>query len=162
VYNWSDYIAKDTIPNFTRQTGVQVKYDNYDSDDTLQAKLLTGNSGYDIVVPTSNYAGKQIAAGIFAPLDKSKLPNLKYLDPSLMALVAGADPGNKFTVPWAYGTTVPWLQRHQGAADSRQERAARQLGRPLQAGKHFEAEGLRRLRARRAGSDVRRRAAPHR
>ena len=81
VYNWSDYIAKDTIPNFTKQTGVQVKYDNYDSDDTLQAKLLTGNSGYDIVVPTSNYAGKQIAAGIFAPLDKSKLPNLKYLDP---------------------------------------------------------------------------------
>jgi len=105
VYNWSDYIAKDTIPNFTKQTGVQVKYDNYDSDDTLQAKLLTGNSGYDIVVPTSNYAGKQIAAGIFAPLDKSKLPNQKYLDPSLMALVAGADPGNKYADPWAYGTT---------------------------------------------------------
>ena len=87
VYNWSDYIAKDTIPNFTKETGVKVKYDNYNSDDTLQAKLLTGNSGYNIVVPTSNYAGKQIAAGIFAPLDKSKLPNLKYLDPSLMALV---------------------------------------------------------------------------
>ncbi|HKT90605.1 MAG TPA: extracellular solute-binding protein, partial [Paraburkholderia sp.] len=105
VYNWSDYIAKDTIPNFTKQTGIQVKYDNYDSDDTLQAKLLAGNSGYDIVVPTSNYAGKQIAAGIFAPLDKSKIPNLKYLDPQLMALVAGADPGNKYAVPWAYGTT---------------------------------------------------------
>lgn len=105
VYNWSDYIAKDTIPNFEKQTGVKVRYDNYDSDDTLQAKLLTGSSGYDIVVPTSNYAGKQISAGIFAPLDKSKLPNLKYLDPQLMALVAGADPGNKFTVPWAYGTT---------------------------------------------------------
>jgi len=105
VYNWSDYIAKDTIPNFEKQTGVKVRYDNYDSDDTLQAKLLTGSSGYDIVVPTSNYAGKQIAAGIFAPLDKSKLPNLKYLDPQLMALVAGADPGNKFAVPWAYGTT---------------------------------------------------------
>jgi putrescine transport system substrate-binding protein len=105
VYNWSDYIAKDTIPNFEKQTGINVRYDNYDSDDTLQAKLLTGNSGYDIVVPTSNYAGKQIAAGIFAPLDKSKLPNLKYLDPSLMALVAGADPGNKYVVPWAYGTT---------------------------------------------------------
>ncbi len=105
VYNWSDYIAKDTIPNFEKQSGVKVRYDNYDSDDTLQAKLLTGSSGYDIVVPTSNYAGKQIAAGIFAPLDKSKLPNLKYLDPQLMALVAGADPGNKFSVPWAYGTT---------------------------------------------------------
>jgi putrescine transport system substrate-binding protein len=105
VYNWSDYIAKDTIPNFEKQTSIKVKYDNYDSDDTLQAKLLTGHSGYDIVVPTTNYAGKQIAAGIFEPLDKSKIPNLKYLDPSLMALVAGADPGNKYAVPWAYGTT---------------------------------------------------------
>ena len=105
VYNWSDYIAKDTIPNFTKQTGIKVKYDNYDSDDTLQAKLLTGRSGYDIVVPTSNYAGKQIAANIFMPLDKSKLPNLKYLDPELMKLVEGADPGNKYVVPWAYGTT---------------------------------------------------------
>ncbi|WJF89131.1 polyamine ABC transporter substrate-binding protein [Paraburkholderia bonniea] len=105
VYNWSDYIAKDTVQNFTKQTGVKVRYDNYDSDDTLQAKLLTGNSGYDIVVPTTNYAGKQIAAGIFMPLDKSKLPNLKYLDPALMALVAGADPGNTYSVPWAYGTT---------------------------------------------------------
>ncbi len=105
VYNWSDYIAKDTISNFEKQSGVKVKYDNYDSDDTLQAKLLTGNSGYDIVVPTSNYAGKQIAAGIFSPLDKSKIPNLKYLDPALMNLVAGADPGNKYVVPWAWGTT---------------------------------------------------------
>jgi putrescine transport system substrate-binding protein len=105
VYNWSDYIAPDTIPNFTKQTGIKVKYDNYDSDDTLQAKLLAGNSGYDIVVPTSNYAGKQIAAGIFTPLDRSKLPNLKYLDPQLMSLVAGADPGNQYAVPWAWGTT---------------------------------------------------------
>lgn len=105
IYNWSDYIAKDTLANFQKQTGIKVRYDVYDSDDTLQAKLLTGNSGYDIVVPTSNYAGKQIAKGIFAPLDKKKLPNLKYLDPALMALVAGADPGNQYAVPWAYGTT---------------------------------------------------------
>ena len=105
VYNWSDYIAKDTIPNFEKQTGIKVRYDNYDSDDTLQAKLLAGSSGYDIVVPTSNYAGRQIAAKMFAPLDKSKIPNLKYLDPTLMALVAGADPGNQYVVPWAYGTT---------------------------------------------------------
>lgn len=105
VYNWSDYIAKDTVPNFEKQTGITVRYDVYDSDDTLQAKLLTGNSGYDVVAPTSNYAGRQIAAGLFEPLDKSKLPNLKYLDPQLMALVAGADPGNRYTVPWAFGTT---------------------------------------------------------
>ena len=104
VYNWSDYIAKDTVPNFEKESGIKVKYDVYDSDDTLQAKLLTGRAGYDIVVPTSSYAGKQIQAGIFQKLDKSKLPNLKNLDPSLMALIAGADPGNQYLVPWAYGT----------------------------------------------------------
>lgn len=105
VYNWSDYIAQDTIAGFEKQTGIRVHYDVYDRDDTLQAKLLIGRSGYDIVVPSSNYAGRQIAIGIFAPLDKSKLPNLKYLDPKLMALVAGIDPGNRYVVPWAYGTT---------------------------------------------------------
>ncbi len=104
VYNWSDYIAKDTIPGFEKETGIKVKYDVYDGDDTLQAKLLTGKAGYDIVVPTSNYAAKQIQAGIYMKLDKSKLPNLKYLDPTLMAQVAGADPGNQYLVPWAYGT----------------------------------------------------------
>lgn len=104
VYNWSDYIAKDTIANFEKENSIKVKYDVYDSDDTLQAKLLTGRAGYDIVVPTSSYAGKQIQAGIFQKLDKSKLPNLKHLDPTLMALIAGADPGNQYLVPWAYGT----------------------------------------------------------
>src|SRR3984957_15308965 len=81
VYNWSDYIAKDTIPNFEKQTGVKVKYDNYDSDDTLQAKLLTGNSGYDIVVPPSTTAARRIGPGISAPLAKPKPPNLKSPDP---------------------------------------------------------------------------------
>ncbi|CAN0623944.1 putrescine ABC transporter periplasmic binding protein [Burkholderia multivorans] len=104
VYNWSDYIAKDTIPNFQKQTGIHVKYDNYDSDDTLQAKLLAGSSGYDIVVPTSNYMAKQIQAGVYQKLDKSKLPNLSNLDPVLMKMIADADPGNMYGVPWAYGT----------------------------------------------------------
>ncbi|WP_321900714.1 polyamine ABC transporter substrate-binding protein [Paraburkholderia tropica] len=104
VYNWSDYIAKDTIPNFEKQTGIHVKYDNYDSDDTLQAKLLAGSSGYDIVVPTSNYMAKQIQAGVYQKLDKSKLPNLSNLDPVLMHMIADADPGNQYGVPWAYGT----------------------------------------------------------
>jgi len=104
VYNWSDYIAKSTIPGFEQKTGIKVKYDVYDSDDTLQAKMLTGNSGYDIVVPTSNYMAKQIEAGIYLKLDKSKLPNLKNLDPALMAQVAQADPGNNHGVPWAWGT----------------------------------------------------------
>ncbi|WP_179403301.1 polyamine ABC transporter substrate-binding protein [Burkholderia guangdongensis] len=104
VYNWSDYIAKDTIPNFQKQTGVHVRYDNYDNDDTLQAKLLTGHSGYDIVVPTSNYMARQIQASVYQKLDKSKLPNLANLDPVLMKMVADADPGNQYGVPWAYGT----------------------------------------------------------
>ncbi|WP_042300741.1 polyamine ABC transporter substrate-binding protein [Paraburkholderia kururiensis] len=104
VYNWSDYIAKDTIPNFEKQTGIKVKYDNYDSDDTLQAKLLAGSSGYDIVVPTSNYMAKQIQAGVYQKLDKSKIPNLANLDPVLMKMIAEADPGNQYGVPWAYGT----------------------------------------------------------
>jgi putrescine transport system substrate-binding protein len=104
VYNWSDYIAKDTIPNFEKQDGIHVKYDNYDSDDTLQAKLLAGSSGYDIVVPTSNYMAKQIQAGVYQKLDKSKLPNLTNLDPVLMKMITDADPGNQYGVPWAYGT----------------------------------------------------------
>jgi putrescine transport system substrate-binding protein len=104
VYNWSDYIAKDTIPDFEKQTGIHVKYDNYDSDDTLQAKLLAGSSGYDVVVPTSNYMAKQIQAGVYQKLDKAQIPNLKNLDPTLMKLITDADPGNQYGVPWAYGT----------------------------------------------------------
>ncbi|MGB8415422.1 putrescine transport system substrate-binding protein [Burkholderia sp. GAS332] len=104
VYNWSDYIAKDTIPNFEKQDGIKVKYDNYDSDDTLQAKLLAGSSGYDIVVPTSNYMAKQIQAGVYQKLDKSKLPNLANLDPTLMKIISEADPGNQYGAPYAYGT----------------------------------------------------------
>ncbi|WP_118180279.1 polyamine ABC transporter substrate-binding protein [Paraburkholderia phosphatilytica] len=104
VYNWSDYIAKDTIPNFEKQTSIHVKYDNYDSDDTLQAKLLAGSSGYDIVVPTSNYMAKQIQAGVYQKLNKAELPNLSNLDPVLMKMIADADPGNQYGVPWAYGT----------------------------------------------------------
>ncbi|NYH15148.1 spermidine/putrescine-binding protein [Paraburkholderia bryophila] len=81
VYNWSDYIAKDTIANFEKQSGINVKYDSYDSDDTLQAKLLAGSSGYDIVVPTSSYMARQIEAGVYQKIDKSKMPNLANLDP---------------------------------------------------------------------------------
>ncbi|WP_408734338.1 polyamine ABC transporter substrate-binding protein [Paraburkholderia bannensis] len=104
VYNWSDYIGKDTIPDFEKQTGIKVKYDNYDGDDTLQAKLLAGSSGYDIVVPTSNYMARQIPAGIYQKLDKSKLPNLANLDPGLMKIISQADPGNQYGAPYAYGT----------------------------------------------------------
>jgi putrescine transport system substrate-binding protein len=105
IYNWSEYIAKDTVPNFQKLTGIHVRYDSYDGDDTLQTKLLAGSSSYDIVVPTSNYLAQQIQAGVYQKLDKSKIPNLAKLDPVLMKMVATADPGNQYGVPWAWGTT---------------------------------------------------------
>jgi len=104
VYNWAEYTAPDTIPGFEKETGIKVRYDVYDSNDTLQAKLLAGKSGYDVVVPSTHYASRQIEAGLFQKLDKSKIPNWKYLDPEVMALVATVDPGNEYAIPWGYGT----------------------------------------------------------
>uniref|UniRef100_UPI0033414CBA polyamine ABC transporter substrate-binding protein n=1 Tax=Castellaniella defragrans TaxID=75697 RepID=UPI0033414CBA len=104
VYNWAEYTAPDTIPGFEKATGIKIRYDVYDSNDTLQAKLLTGKSGYDVVVPSTHYAARQIEGGLFQKLDRSKIPNWKYLDPALMALVASVDPGNQYLVPWGYGT----------------------------------------------------------
>lgn len=106
VYNWSDYIAPDTIADFTKETGIAVTYDVYDGNEVLEAKLLAGHSGYDIVVPTAMpYMARQIAAGAYRPLDKSKLPNLKNLDPAILALVADADPGNRYGAPYMWGVT---------------------------------------------------------
>ncbi|HET6395339.1 MAG TPA: polyamine ABC transporter substrate-binding protein [Pseudoxanthomonas sp.] len=105
VYNYSDYIAEDTIPNFEQQTGIRVTYDVYDSDEILETKLLAGSSGYDVVVPTLNFFGRQIQAGVFMPLDKARIPNLANLDPSVMERIAAQDPGNKYGVPYMMGTT---------------------------------------------------------
>jgi putrescine transport system substrate-binding protein len=104
VYNWAEYTAPDTISGFEKQTGIKARYDVYDSNDTLQAKLLTGKSGYDIVVPSTHYASRQIAGGLYQKLDKSKIPNWSNLDPAIMELVATIDPGNEHAVPWGYGT----------------------------------------------------------
>jgi len=104
LYNWSDNIADDTVSGFEKETGIHTRYDVYDGDDTLQAKLLSGSSGYDVVVPSSSYAAKQIEAGVYRKLDKSKIPNLVNLDPALMKMLASADPGNQYTVPWSWGT----------------------------------------------------------
>ncbi|AFK63101.1 putative polyamine transport protein [Advenella kashmirensis WT001] len=104
VYNWAEYSAPDTIPGFEKQTGIKVRYDTYDTNDILQAKLLTGKSGYDVVVPSTHYASRQIEGGLFQKLDKSKIPNWKNLDPAIMELVAQVDPGNQYLVPWGYGT----------------------------------------------------------
>ncbi len=105
VYNWSDYIAEDTVPNFTAATGIKVTYDVFDSNEVLETKLLAGSSGYDVVVPTINFFGRQIQAGVFQPLDRSKIPNYDKLDPALMARVANQDPGNLHGVPYMWGTT---------------------------------------------------------
>lgn len=104
IYNWAEYTAPDTLSGFEAATGIKPRYDVYDSNDTLQAKLLTGKSGYDVVVPSTHYAGRLLNAGLFQELDKSKIPNWQHLDPDLMALVAEVDPGNRFLVPWGYGT----------------------------------------------------------
>jgi putrescine transport system substrate-binding protein len=106
VYNWNDYIAKDTIARFEKETGIKVRYDLYDSNETLQAKLLTGKAGYDLVVPSLEFAGKQIQAGVHQKLDKALLPHWSNLSPAILAKVAAADPGNAYLVPYMWGTTA--------------------------------------------------------
>ncbi len=105
IYNWSDYIAEDTIAKFEAETGIKVNYDVYDSNEVLEAKMLAGNSGYDIVVPTSDFLRRQIAAGVYQPLDKSKLPNLKHMDAALMEKASAYDEDNTHSVIYMWGTT---------------------------------------------------------
>jgi putrescine transport system substrate-binding protein len=105
IYNWSDYIAEDTIAKFTEATGIEVVYDVYDSNEVLEAKMLAGSSGYDLVVPTSDFLQRQIEAGVYQPLDKSKLPNLVNMDAELMAGAAGYDADNAHSVIYMWGTT---------------------------------------------------------
>ena len=104
IYNWAEYVAPETLPGFEKATGIKPRYDIYDTNDILQARLLAGKSGYDIVVPSSHYASRQIEAGMFQKLDKSKIPNIKHLDPAIMALLEPIDPGNQYAIPWGYGT----------------------------------------------------------
>lgn len=106
VYNWADYIAPDTIENFEKETGIKVRYDVFDSNESLHAKLVAGNSGYDVIVPGSHFARQQIAAGLLQKLDKSRLPNLKNLDPAIQAQLAKMDPGNEHLVDWLWGYTT--------------------------------------------------------
>ena len=105
VYNWSDYIAEDTIPDFEKATGIKVTYDVFDSDEMVETKLLAGSSGYDLVVPSLSFLGRQIQAGVFLPLDKSKIPNYANLDPEMLKRIALQDPGNQFAVPYLWGTS---------------------------------------------------------
>ncbi|WP_199102522.1 polyamine ABC transporter substrate-binding protein [Aquitalea sp. ASV11] len=104
VYNWGNSLAKETNANFLKQSGIKVRYQEFDSNDTLMSKLLVGNSGYDVVVPSDAYFGRQLQAGMFRKLDKSKIPNLAKLDPALMKILEGSDPGNQYGVPLNWGT----------------------------------------------------------
>ena len=103
VYNWSDYIAEDTLKNFERETGIKVRYDNYDANEILHAKLVAGKSGYDIVVPSAHFAKQQIEAGLYQKLDRAQLSNWGNLDPGLLAQLAKVDPGNQYLVDWLWG-----------------------------------------------------------
>ncbi|ARQ01145.1 polyamine ABC transporter substrate-binding protein [Pseudorhodoplanes sinuspersici] len=105
VYNWSDYIDPAVLQDFTKETGIKVRYDTFDSNDTLEVKLLTGRSGYDIVVPTAYFLERQIKAGLFQKLDKSKLPNLQNVWPAIAERLATYDPNNNFAVNYMWGTT---------------------------------------------------------
>jgi putrescine transport system substrate-binding protein len=104
-YNWSDYQDPTVLDAFTKETGITVRYDTFDSNDTLEAKLLAGQSGYDVVVPSAYFLARQIKAGIFQPLDKSKLPNAAYLWPDIAKQLAASDPGNLYAVNYMWGTT---------------------------------------------------------
>lgn len=105
VYNWSDYIAEDTLEKFTAATGITVNYDVFDSNEVLEAKMLTGSSGYDVVVPTSGFMQRQIAAGVYQPLNRDLLPNWVNMDADLMASAAAYDPGNAHSAIYLWGTT---------------------------------------------------------
>ena len=100
VYNWADYIGKDTIANFESATGIKVIYDIYDADETLEAKMMAGDSGYDVVSTSTDYFSRQIKACIYSPLDRALLPNWKYLDPHVLSIEGQADPGNRYAMPY--------------------------------------------------------------
>jgi putrescine transport system substrate-binding protein len=104
IYNWSDYIAPDIVPAFEKEYGIKVHYDVFDANTVLQTKLLTGHTGYDIVVPSSSFMALQIRAGVFRTLDKSLLPNLRNVDPDLARRMDSLDPGMAHGVIYFWGT----------------------------------------------------------
>jgi putrescine transport system substrate-binding protein len=105
IYNWFDYIKPEVLRKFEVKYGVQVRYNTFDSNNTLEARLLAGHSGYDVAFPSGAYLESMISAGVFRPLDKSKLPNLKNMDPAIMQRLTAHDPGNEHAVVYAWGIT---------------------------------------------------------
>ncbi len=102
IYNWADYIGYHTVAEFEQATHIKVVYQLYDSNQTLEASLMVGHSGYDIVSTTTGFYGRQIRAGAYLPLDKSRLPNLRNIDPAVLAVQAQVDPGNRYAVPYLH------------------------------------------------------------
>jgi putrescine transport system substrate-binding protein len=113
IYNWPDYIPEGMIAAFEQEFGIKVNYNTFENNEALHAKLVAGNSGYDIVIPTAGFAKKQIEGGLYQPIDKSKIPNYANLDPDFMAKIAGVDPENKHLVPWAWGFTTVGINRQK-------------------------------------------------
>ncbi len=105
VYNWSDYIEPSVLDDFTKETGVKVNYEVMDSNELLETKLVAGRTGYDVVVPSASFMARQIKAGIYQKLDKSRLPNLKNLDPGITQRLEVFDPGNEHSVNYMWGTS---------------------------------------------------------
>ena len=104
IYNWFDYTPQATLDGFQAETGIAPTLDTFDSNEVLEAKLLSGQSGYDVVVPSDSFLAKQRQAGAFQALDKSLLPNLGNLNQDLMKVLEGSDPGNQYAVPYMWGT----------------------------------------------------------
>jgi putrescine transport system substrate-binding protein len=106
VYNWSDYIGDTTVQDFEKETGIKVRYDTFDANETLYAKLVAGHTGYDIVVPSSHWAKLQLEGSLLRPLDKSKITTYSNIDPWLLKQLAKVDPDNRYVVPWLWGFTT--------------------------------------------------------
>ncbi|MFI4890422.1 MAG: polyamine ABC transporter substrate-binding protein [Steroidobacterales bacterium] len=102
VYNWADFIGRSTIADFEKRTGIKVVYDLYDAEETMEARLMAGSSGYDIVIASTNFFGREIRAGVYQPLDKTRLGNWKNLDPRVLAIQTAYDPGNRHAVPYMH------------------------------------------------------------
>lgn len=113
VYNWPDYITETMVADFEKEFGIKVNYDTFENNEALHAKLVAGNSGYDIVIPTAGFAKKQVDGGLYQPIDKSKITNYANLDTEFMAKIAGVDPENKHLVPWAWGFTTVGINKQK-------------------------------------------------
>ncbi len=111
IYNWPDYIPEGMIANFEKETGIKVNYDTFETNEALHAKLVAGNTGYDIVVPGTVFAKGQIEGGLLQPLKKDQIPNLANMDPAILSTLTKADPENKHLVPWAWGFTTVGINK---------------------------------------------------